>query len=1052
MLGEKEIRVLNQLEEDISYENYFFKKVRDVKWFIPLKDKDYFKPDKAPEPIPSDDKGFYTIPEWNVLPYLERVSEQVKEEGNEKYADELLKIIHDVTEYHISHDRQLDNYRTWWYFIKILCNLPNEKISLKTIELIKEWLGSEFVVSLPGAEIVKKLLPKFLDSNDHKDWKKAEKIVEIITDVKWKELPKQEADFHDKTKKAETAVESYWLLEFFKTNAQKVGEKCSQEILLTIADRLKDVLRRKRGNYWVDLDMGNEQFRIEATHLEENNFQVNIKRIEKETQSSEESEFLFIKGEEKIRDEETIMKFSLEACDSEKKFVNGIKERLIQEDIFPGVVDSLDEKLKECYRGVYYDYSYIWFPSLWDDGRRNIHDTKQTLTVILRDLLKAKAKVHPKDTKKILKKFLGNDYPYQIFKRMVLFVAGCEWDSYKEFFWNMIEKKKAGEILDEAVYDAEVYMLLKNNVSRFTEKEKEKIKTVINQGPLKYLPEENKEKYIASWKQKWFSALKVDPFFKPYYEEQKKKTKAKEDLSFMEGSRMRSGSGPSPLTLEEVITMPNERLADYLATFRTKDVWNGPSARGLGDVLRASAKENPGKFLHDAKAFMKTGYVYIYDILWGIKDAWNEKKEIDWQALFRFVRAYVDRDEFWKGEFKIEDPDWPASNADHERVVGAVADLMEDGLRDDSRGMPETCLDDALVILLLFLERLETENEKEIKDFVTYTLNTSMGKTITALILAYRKIKLGEEKGGREKSPWGAKIIEKLDDILEKGIVEGYTLVGKYMPILYYFDKKWLLKKIEDFESLKKGNPLIEAFLDGYLSLGVVYDDLYKLMRPFYEKYLDYHFGEEHTGERLIQHIAIGYLRGHERIDDAKSLFRKVLDRKDPSQLQEIVGFFWMQRGDLKPEIPKQRAMREKIIEFWKWVYEEQFAGREEFEKDERVVLSHLAKLTIFLENIDDENEKWLMLSAGYVHDGFTSPFFIECLDRFEDNDSLHRIGRIYLKMLSAFTPDYDQKHIRSIVEKLYQADDQDNANKICNIYGSRDYEFLRDLYEKYNG
>jgi len=53
--------------------------------------------------------------------------------------------------------------------------------------------------------------------------------------------------------------------------------------------------------------------------------------------------------------------------------------------------------------------------------------------------------------------------------------------------------------------------------------------------------------------------------------------------------------------------------------------------------------------------------------------------------------------------------------------------------------------------------------------------------------------------------------------------------------------------------------------------------------------------------------------------------------------------------------------------------------------------------------------------------------------------------------MLEKITPDFDQKHIRSIVEFLYNSGAMDSANKICNIYGSRGYEFLRDIYERHS-
>jgi hypothetical protein len=71
--------------------------------------------------------------------------------------------------------------------------------------------------------------------------------------------------------------------------------------------------------------------------------------------------------------------------------------------------------------------------------------------------------------------------------------------------------------------------------------------------------------------------------------------------------------------------------------------------------------------------------------------------------------------------------------------------------------------------------------------------------------------------------------------------------------------------------------------------------------------------------------------------------------------------------------------------------------------------------------------------------------------DKGDRNETAKYIGDIYLGMLDKITPDFDKKHIRSIVEFLYNAGAQEYANKICNIYGSRGPEFLRDIYEKYN-
>ncbi len=94
-------------------------------------------------------------------------------------------------------------------------------------------------------------------------------------------------------------------------------------------------------------------------------------------------------------------------------------------------------------------------------------------------------------------------------------------------------------------------------------------------------------------------------------------------------------------------------------------------------------------------------------------------------------------------------------------------------------------------------------------------------------------------------------------------------------------------------------------------------------------------------------------------------------------------------------------------------------------------------------------------MSATYVHEDFNSPFFIEYLaelkDKGDNKETAKYIAEIYLKMPEKITPDFDKKHIRSIIEFLYNSGAQENANKICNIYGLRGFEFLRDIYEKYN-
>ncbi|WP_028841798.1 hypothetical protein [Thermodesulfobacterium hveragerdense] len=104
------------------------------------------------------------------------------------------------------------------------------------------------------------------------------------------------------------------------------------------------------------------------------------------------------------------------------------------------------------------------------------------------------------------------------------------------------------------------------------------------------------------------------------------------------------------------------------------------------------------------------------------------------------------------------------------------------------------------------------------------------------------------------------------------------------------------------------------------------------------------------------------------------------------------------------------------------------------------------------MQEINEENLKWLEISVLCVDVGYHLSFFIEYLNHLKDKgQSVKFIGKVYLKMLKNSTPYYREKNIKSIVKFLYQKGKKEEANAICNIYFSREYEFLRELYERYN-
>lgn len=1041
------VEIFQLIKNDEYFGNHFFGKVKSVDWFYPLRNKCYFSPENAPGPKAAGKEGYYTIPQWNVLPYLERVSQQVNVPGNERYIDELLTIIKDVSSYRDASGKHISNYRTWWYFTKILLNIPNRSIPLEIVNLIPIWLDSTFDVILPGSEIANNLLPKFLPDNPtEEDVQKAERIVDYVTAVKVAEIPAEwEPDIRYEREEPPLIVDTFWLIDSFikQKNADRVGEKCTEKLIHLIADRLKTIFRYQKPVHQINIDLEDRIYNISVLHTRDYKFVFRIRISEKQSKDEESLEFDILECKN--------FEFFLESVRTEiSKFAEARK------------IEEIDTKLRLLYESLFHDYSFIWFRSLSIINVSAAYETRKVLTLILRNILLAKARVDKLATQDILDEFLGDRYQYPIFKRLVLLTISEYWNDFREEFWKIISEPEGEKLFDDYNYEPEIYTLLEKNVKEFSSQEKDRIKQIIEKGPQRDLPKDNRDIYVNYWKEKWYSALKTDPDFGRHYQMYRDKTKTEERISFRE-TTVKVGPGPSPLTKEKILKMSNEGLAEFLSEFKTKDPWHGPTVDGLSDTLREVVREKPEKFVSNLSPFLNTDYYYVYSILWGIIDAWDNRKPLEWGNLFDFIKQYIERDEFWQDKFKMVDHDiW---NADHQWVISMIGKLIQNGTKDSSWTFPEDYLPDAQEILFLILRKTKIRHVEEIGDPVNYALNSVFGKTITALIfLSWRIAQVEDEKGVKKKIKWSEEIGNEYEKMLKDGIVEAYILFGQYLHYLFALDRGWVEKKIVEFENIDEF--LWSAFMSGYLINRMVYYNLYDLMGGHYLKAISYLFEEKYAEEGVVQHIALSYLYDVEDFSK-NSLFGKLLKKWNPSQIQELISFFWMQRDRLTEPTGENvsdlnsddtERLRNKILDFWRY-FHEKYKEKDLLNEDDKVILSRVTLLSIFLYKIDEESAQWLMLSAPYVRVNHTFLFLVEYLDDLKDRgdriESGRYIGKILLRMLNEFIVEFKDKHIRSIVRFLYETKEKeatDIANEICILYLSHGLEVLRDIYERYTG
>ncbi|HDH04860.1 MAG TPA: hypothetical protein ENH01_03985 [Nitrospirae bacterium] len=1028
-------KLLALIRTDVAFENYFFSKVKKISWFIFLKNADYFNPERVP----------HNIPEWNVCSYIENVSEQINLPRNKKYINELLQIIKDVSNHKDADGHHIDNYGTWLNFVKILLNIPREKISFDVIELIPIWLDSRLDASLVGSELGLKLLPKFLhDDPSPEDITKAERIVDFITQVKSIKLDEERAKLYDKEEEYKLIVDLYWVKEIFEKYSKDIGEKCTNNIIDALSDRIQVLL--KRDESLIPFETNSNAYLL-ALSSDNGTCSVEVFDVGGKAEFNVYEQIY----RKKKREEPSIKALSIDET-SLDDFTVKVFEFLTTDEPFKS---SDESQMKRDIHNLYCNfYNRETYASLHDESRTHHTSPLEVLSFALKSILLFKAKKHIDETKEILAGFFDEKYLY--FPKMALYIVGKNINIYSDVFWEALEKDTSNLIFGGIYFGDELKHVLEN-LSDLSSHQKELIIKKLNDVPG-YVPDEDAERYITEWKQERCQALMKFPEFKKLYESLKSQTGKDVGLHAAVGEiHVRDGWGHSSLTKEEILQMlSTNKLPSYLKNFKSKGFWeDGPTVGGLAKLIKECAAENTDKFIDKLPPFNDTGFIYVYEILDGIKEAWNNKQDIAWGKFIEFIYQYIDRDEFWKDHFIVEKDDF-LGGANHFWIIGVVTDLIREVSRDDARPFDETCLKKSEQILFLVFDNLEAEEEEEISDYVTHALNSSHGKTLSAFInLTLRIARTNDKKGDKAEIKWSAEIKDKYDELLEKKIIESYTFLGRYLPNLFYLDKAWAEEKVKDLypDSVDR---YWEAFMDGYLSIGTVYNDLYELVNPHYEFARSYTFKEKHDNEHLVQHIALGYLLGFDKrgLDNTESLIRKVLDGWKPRQISDIVRFLWSQQRYLREEPEGDKKIVEKIISIWSWIYENKYKDKSKADitEDDRGILSDLGRLTVFLPHIDEEYSRWLLLSVPYLKMRGSS-FVIESLNKFDDAGSVGYVGKIFLKMLEYFIPDFYKKHhIRSIVEKLYQYDQNDYANAICETYGKKNQDdFLRDLWEKNN-
>jgi len=918
---------MQKIESYFAYKgikNYFFRKLSTVPnpfpWIDILKKKGYFNPENNPKPqeIP-DQPGYFTIPHWSVLDYLEHVANKNAEEPSEEITNTLIEIVNSIINYRDENGERVDNYRTDWFMLKIISTFPIEKIKDQHIEFIRDALNSRWNSALVAGEIGKTLLPKLIK---HKSKTLLLKLLDVMFDYSVMD--------ETKDKKYKPIMDEFWLSDALKKHKLEIIKICGIEAAEIALRKIKSIIQ---------------------------------------------------------------------------------------------ISDA---------------YFYItWIPAI-EDHPQNRHTDKYECQLVhfVRDTFE---QLEARQIREIIKNLLSEEHP--IFKRIAIYTINSHFAELNDLFWMW-----DGNPLDEPMLKHELFELFKSNCTSFDDKQIKQVLEWIEK--KKYLipedikdDEEKKDKYLAYKKREWLLALldSKNPDVIKAYEGYKKLNPAKiahPGFDFW----MESWVGEiSPIKVEELCAKTNHEIAEYLNTFKEVAAgWKTPTKEGLADTFRKCVVNNPEKFSIELEPFLNVQRMYQHSLLWGLLEAWRNNKSFEWDELFKFILRIIESDEFWGEEYDEDRYNY------RDAIVSQIAELINNGTKDDNHAFNPELLPVAEKILLILLQKAES-SLPAMSDLITSVLNSTKGKIFVAMVnysLRYARLYKTEEIK-RWVEPIKAEFDKRLDRTYDPSI-EFSVVIGEYLPNLYYLDKEWV---IDNISRIFPENDEVhwKAAFAGYLFYAsTIYEEIYSLLRKnkHYDRAIDTDFENEHIEERLVQHICVAYLQGWETLDDENSLLVKLIDKRNTDQLSEIVSFFWMLRD--------RSINKSKIKPLWHVLFK---IVSENIDKSEyQNIISDLSKWLSLIDEIDEEIFEWLKLSARYVEINHNTSIFVEYLAKHVEKGP-EKVGKLYLEMLdSGIYPDYQDDEIKYIVETLYKKGQKEIADRICNKYGDEGYyfDFLRELYEQY--
>ncbi len=668
------------------------------------------------------------------------------------------------------------------------------------------------------------------------------------------------------------------------------------------------------------------------------------------------------------------------------------------------------------------------------DHEQNRSDDKyeNQLIIFLRDILET---IPSTDIYEVVNHLL--EEKHSIFIRFSFYTINYHYMELKNLLWSWL--KEEGDTYTPAL-KYELFNLFEQQCERFTEEEIgliiEWVENINYDQFAENRTDEEFEKIVAYRRKEWLLTIKnvssrANDLFDGY-----DKVAPGEisnpglDIYWSSGSFV---GHESPIKdLDNFCKKSVKKIVSRILNFNPSKIkkqdftTNDDLVQGLANDLAECVRKNPKKFIKKIHLFHSLDYIYIYHVFYGFDKAWQDKQKFSWNNLLDFMLTTLD-DKLFKSEDKYAD--W---------IKGEVATLIQKGTQHDETAFEKKLLPKAKTILFRLIKHRQ-KDEVNVENVLSYSLNTPNGKALHALMsytLRYGRL------NSENEVKWEKKVKNFFTTELNKNnsySIYIFSILGQYLDNLQFLDKEWEKNNFDKIFPLKN-NTLWEASMSGYMSSStVVYQDIYSLFKRkgHLQKGLKYSFKHEKVREKIIQHICIAFMNNF----DVKTIF-KVINQERTEDTLEVIRFIWQVYRE------NNKIDMENINKLWKTLF---MKYGQDISEDSMQIFSTLSKWFVFIEKIDEINYDWLKLSVIYTEKNFNAYYVTQELLRLVDNNA-HYVGKLVLQMLESDVDlVYNEDDIIQIVDKLFELNEKENAQLICNNFFRKGIWFLRDIEKKHS-